>query len=135
MSHRTRTRLAAAAVAAALLISGCAQIAATDAGLSAPATSVSLTATAANGALSSIPGSVTVQAATLTHLSNVAPTPAFANTGTNGGTVTFTFTAAPEFVNGDVLTVTWSAEAVPILGSHYTVQRIVTYGFHGRVGK
>jgi hypothetical protein len=50
--------------------------------------------------------------------------------------VTFTFTAAAgEFVNGDVLKVTWSADAVPIIGSHYSVARTATYGFHGRVGK
>jgi hypothetical protein len=135
MSNKTCALRAASAVVTAVLISGCAQIAATDADLPAPALSVALTATAADGPFSSIPGGVTVQSATLKHFTTVAPTPAFADTGTNGRTVTYTFTAAPEFVNGDVLTVTWSADAVPMLGSHYSVHKTTTYSFHGRVGR
>jgi hypothetical protein len=135
MSHPKRTLPVAAAVSAALLAGGCAQITATDADLPAPAASVALTASAANGLFSSIAGAVTVQSATLKHLAAAAPPPGFANTGTSGPSVTFTFTAAPQFLNGDVLTVTWSADAVPLVGSHYQVQRTATYRFHGRVGK
>jgi hypothetical protein len=135
MSNETCAFRVASAAFAALLLSGCAQIAASDADLPAPALSVALTATAANGAFSSIPGGITVQTATLKHFTAVAPTPVFANTGTNGQTVTFTFTAAPEFVNGDVLTVTWSADAVPVLGSHYAVQKTTTYSFYGHIRK
>jgi hypothetical protein len=112
MSNTMRTLPVAVAVAAALLASGCAQITAADADLPAPAASVALAATAANGLLSSIAGSVTVQSATLKHLA----------------------AAAPQLVNGDVLTVSWRADAVPIVGSRSTVQRTATYTFHGRVG-
>ena len=125
---------AGSGAAALLLAGGCAQITAADADLPA-APSVALTASATNGAFSSIPGSVSVQSATLQHLAGAAPVPTFSNTATSGPSVTYTFAATPEFLNGDVLTVTWSAEAVPILGSHYTVQKTATYSFHGHVRK
>jgi hypothetical protein len=132
----SRARIACA-IPAALLISACARITASNADLPAPAGSIELTASSTDGAFSSIPGKVAVQAATLKHRAGPAGAPTYLSTGTNGRAVTYRFSTPPtEFVNGDVLTVTWTADAVQTFrGSHYTVQKTATYSFHGRVGK
>ncbi len=132
----SRARLACA-ITAALLTSACARITASSEDLPAPAGSIQLTASSADGPLSSIPGKIAVQSATLKHLAGPAGAPTYLSTGTNGRSVTYSFSTPPtEFVNGDVLTVTWTADAVQTFGgSHYTVHKTATYSFHGRVGK
>jgi hypothetical protein len=125
----------APALAATLLAGGCAQISVTDQDIPAPAPSVDINASAISGLLSHIPGSVTVASASLRHGQTSVPPPSFASAGAHGTTVTYRFTASPDFLNGDVLSVTWSADAVALSGAHYTVQKTATYSFHGRVGK
>ncbi len=111
--------MAAAGLAAALSLTGCASITAPDMDYAAPAPSVTQTATGVNRLFSRFTGSIGVASASLTRAGGAGAAPTVAYLGVTGATSTYRFDApaAAPYATGDTLSVTWSGDTINIIGS------------------
>jgi hypothetical protein len=126
----------AAALSSIALLGGCARINAPDNPAAPLGETFSAQATGSGSFFSRLSGNITVSAFTLTHTGSAgAPTVSYAPAGSTGATVTYLFSAQPTFTNADTLSVTWSCDAVTVLGNHYQVQQRSAYHFVGKVGR
>ncbi len=119
-------RILGAAMAAALLISGCAKITAPNMDFAGPTPSVDVNGTEIGAAFSHFTGDLTVSVA-VRHAGPVTPATSAASAGSVGGTTTFRLSGVPTFTVGDVLTVIWSGPAKTIVGSAYMLTRSAQY--------
>lgn len=124
-----RLLIAAAGLAAALSLTGCASITAPDMDYAAPAPSVTQTATGVNRLFSRFTGSIGVASASLTRAGGAGAAPTVAYLGVTGATSTYRFDAAPPYAAGDTLSVTWSGDTINIIGSRAKLSKTATYRF------
>lgn len=121
----------AAALAAALSLTGCASITAPDMDYAAPAASVTQTATGVNRLFSRFTGSIGVASASLTRAGGAGAAPTVGYLGVTGATSTYRFDApaAAPYAAGDTLSVTWSGDTINIIGGRAKVNKTATYRF------
>jgi hypothetical protein len=127
MRLTTSLRTAAALLAAALVLGGCAKITAPSVDFAGPTPSLDIKATAVNALFSHFTGGLTVTAVSLQHAGPVAPATSSVTAGTSGGVTTVRMSAAPTFSVGDTVTVTWSGNVVTLVGSPYVITRSAQY--------
>jgi hypothetical protein len=121
------TMRTAAILAAALGMGACAKINAPSVDFAGPTPSFDARATAVDALFSHFTGELTVSAVSLQHAGPVAPATSSAAAGTSAGVTTVRLSAAPTFSAGDVVSVTWSGNAKPLVGASYLITQSATY--------
>jgi hypothetical protein len=118
---------AAALLGAALLLGGCAKITAPNVDFAGPTASLDIKATAVNALFSHFKGDLTVTSVLLQHAGPTAPVTSSVTAGTSGGITTVRISATPTFSVGDTVTVTWSGNAVTLVGSPHVITQSARY--------
>ena len=106
---------------------GCAKISAPSIDYAGPTASLDIKATAQNALFSHFTGNLSAASVTVQHAGPAAPVTTAAAANSSAGITTVRLSAAPTFSVDDVVSVTWSGNAVTLVGTPYVVTQNAQY--------